>query len=69
MKNSQGLLGLLMWLVGVLVSLAVGFGMTSGGALNNAIPYIPNVITSIAGWIIVIGTIIGVVMAIVKAAK
>ena len=62
----KGLLDVIMWIVGVLVSLAVGFGMTSG---NLSIPYIPSIITVVAGWIVVIGVIIGVIMAIIKAAK
>ena len=61
-----GLLGGIMWIVGVLVSLAVGFGMTSG---TLSIPYIPEIVTVIAGWIVVIGIIIGVIMAIAEAAK
>ncbi len=63
-----GLLALVMWIVGVLVSLAVGFAMTGTGPLNN-IPIIPAVVTSIAGWIVIIGTIIGVILAIVDAVK
>lgn len=59
------LLGVLMWIVGVLVSLAVGFGMTSG---TLTVPYV-QVIVPIAGWIVIIGTIIGIVIAIVDALK
>ena len=50
-----------MWLVGILVALAVGFGMTSKALV---IPWIPAIITIIAGWIVVIVTIIGAIMAI-----
>ena len=59
------LLGVLMWIVGVLVSLAVGFGMTSG---TLTVPYV-QVIVPIAGWIVIIGTIIGIVIAIVDTLK
>jgi len=62
----KGLLDVIIWIVGVLVSLAVGFGMTSG---TLSIPYIPSIITAVAGWIVVIGVIIGVIMAIIQAAK
>lgn len=65
MAKKSGFLGIIMWIVGVLVSLAVGFGMTS---LTLSVPYIPNVITQIAGWIVVIGVILGVIMALVSAA-
>lgn len=62
----EKLLGVIMWIVGVLVSLAVGFGMTSGTLV---IPFIPEIITNIAGWIVVIGTILGAIVAILKAVK
>lgn len=51
----------LAWIVGILVSLAVGSGMI-GKILT--IPFIPAIITVIAGWIVVIGAIISVVAAI-----
>ncbi|HUS50048.1 MAG TPA: hypothetical protein VMZ91_07775 [Candidatus Paceibacterota bacterium] len=60
-----GLLDVIMWIVGVLVSLAVGFGMTSG---TLTVPYVQPIVP-IAGWIVVLGTVIGVIMAIVKAIK
>ena len=59
------LLELIMWIVGVLVSLAVGFGMASG---TLTVPYVQPIVP-IAGWIVVIGTIIGVIIAIAKAIK
>ena len=61
-KNSPSLLGIITWIVGVIVSLAVGFGMISG---TLTVPYIETIVP-IAGWVVVIGTIIGVVMAIVQ---
>ena len=48
------------WLTGVLVSLAVGFGMISGAL---TIPYV-EVIVPIAGWIVVILTLVSVILAI-----
>jgi len=61
-KDKSKLVGLVVWITGVLVSLAVGFGMISG---TLTIPYI-QVIVPIAGWIVVVLTIIGVVLAIVN---
>ena len=58
-------LDVVMWIVGVIVSLAVGFGMISGAL---AIPYI-QAIVPIAGWVVVVGTIIGVISAIIKALR
>ena len=55
------LIGILTWIVGVIVSLAVGSGMIDG---TLSIPAIPSIITVIAGWIVVIGAILSVVLAI-----
>ena len=63
------LIHLVGWITGVLVALAVGFAMTGGGALNRTIPAIPSEITAAAGWIVVILTIIGAIMAIIDALR
>jgi len=62
-KQQMGytLMSVLAWITGILVSLAVGFGMIYG---TLGIPSIPDVITQIAGWIVVIGAVISVIMAI-----
>lgn len=61
-KNDQaGLMGIVAWIVGVLVSLAVGSGMIQGVL---TVPGIPAVVTVVAGWIVVIGAIVSVIMAI-----
>jgi len=68
-KNNNGLkrlLGLIAWLTGVLVSLAVGFAMTDSGPLNS-IPYIPQIVTAVAGWIVVVITIVAAILAIIEA--
>ena len=56
------LVHLAVWVTGILVSLAVGFGMT-GGILT--IPYIPDVVTVAAGWLVVVLTLLSVVLAVV----
>jgi len=68
-KNNSGLkklLAFIAWLTGVVVSLAVGFAMTGSGPLND-IPYIPQVVTAVAGWIVIIITIVAAVLAIINA--
>ena len=65
-KKKLNLIGIVMWAVGVLVSLAVGSSMI-GGVL--AIPFIPAIITTIAGWVVVVGALIGAVMAILGMIK
>ena len=49
------------WIVGILVSLAVGSGMIDGIL---SIPLIPDVVVAIAGWIVVLGAIISIIAAI-----
>jgi len=59
-KATLKLVNLVAWITGVLVSLAVGFGMISG---TLTVPYI-QVIVPLAGWIVVVLTIVGVILAI-----
>ena len=52
----------IIWLAGILVSLAVGFGMTDG---TLKIPFIADVITIVAGWIVITLTLLGVLLKII----
>ncbi len=64
-KPITNLVNVIAWITGVLVSLAVGFGMVDGVL---PVRWIPAVITVIAGWIVVILTIVSVVLAIANRA-
>lgn len=76
MARKGGILGTLVsfviWLTGIIVSLAVGFAMTTNGALNQSIPWLSGLlngaIVSAAGWIVIILTILSVVLAIIEKA-
>ena len=59
-KPVANLVNLGAWLVGVIVSLAVGFGMI-GKTLT--VPYL-GVATVYAGWVVVVLTLVSVVLAI-----
>lgn len=59
--------GFIVWLVGVIVSLAVGFGMVNG-ALSIE-PYIPDMITAVAGWVVVILAVLGLLLKIIDLAS
>ncbi len=61
-KQDGKVLSFVAWLTGVLVSLAVGFGMI-GGTL--AVPYI-GVVNVVVGWVVVATTVISAVLAILK---
>ena len=58
MANS--IISVIAWIVGVIVSLAVGFALIDG---TIAVPFI-GIVNIIAGWIVVIGAVISVIMAI-----
>ncbi len=60
-KSGFNFSALIAWLVGILVSLAVGSGMISE---TLTIPFIPSIITVVAGWIVVVGAIISIIAAI-----
>jgi hypothetical protein len=62
-KQGGKVLNFVAWLTGVIVSLAVGFALI-GGTLS--VPYI-GVVNVIAGWVVVITTIISAIMVILKA--
>ena len=55
------------WLTGILVSLAVGFGMAQG---TLAIPWLDainaSIVTVVAGWIVIVLTVVGVILAIIN---
>ena len=59
--GENNLVGILTWIVGIIVALAVGSGMIDT-TLN--IPGIPEIITIIAGWVVVIGAITSLILAI-----
>lgn len=62
-KKVKNLLNFVVWLTGVLVSLAVGFAMT-GGTLT--VPWLPGIITVVAGWIVVVTTLLSAVLSLLK---
>ena len=62
-KKQSSALNFVAWLTGVIVSLAVGFALT-GGTLT--VPYIPGIVTVLAGWVVIITTLIGVVLAVLN---
>jgi hypothetical protein len=58
----SGVWGFVAWLTGVIVSLAVGFGL-----VNNVltVPYIPLMVTEIAGLVVIILSFLGITLAII----
>ncbi len=68
-KQGKNILNIVVWLTGLIVSLAVGFAMV-GGSLT--IPWLDSigagVVTIIAGWIVIITTLISVALALLKKA-
>ena len=62
-KPISDLVNLGAWITGILVSLAVGFGMVDKVL---AVRYIPEIITVIAGWIVIVLTLVSLVLAIIN---
>ncbi len=59
------LLQFIVWLTGVIVSLAVAFGMIEE-ILTLGVLGIPNPVTIFFGWVVVVTTLIGVLLAIIR---
>jgi len=64
-KQSGRVLNLIVWLTGVIVSLAVGFAMI-GGTLTLPWWLGGNTVSMIAGWIVVVTTIVSAVLAVLN---
>ena len=58
----EKLLSLVAWLTGIIVSLAVGFALKAG---TLSVPGL-GIVNVIAGWVVIITTLLGVVLAIAK---
>ena len=59
------IVGILTWIVGIISALAVGSGMIDGTLMIPAISDIgSNIVVIIAGWVVVIGAILSLVLAI-----
>jgi type III secretory pathway component EscR len=58
----SALVNLAVWLTGVLVSLAVGFGMVDGVL---GVRWIPVSVTMVAGWFVVVLTLMSLILAII----
>lgn len=64
-KNQSKVLSFVAWLTGVIVSLAVGFAMI-GGNLSVPTWLGGDVVAMLAGYVVVITTLISVVLAIIN---
>ncbi len=58
-KKMNGFVGFILWLAVTLAILAVASGLIVGAL---AVPFIPAIVTVIAGWVIVASVVIGLVM-------
>ena len=69
-QNSGSILGFVAWFTGIVVSLAVAFGLINGtlglpGWLGGTSP-VGMFIVEAVGWIVLITTLIGAVMALLR---
>jgi len=59
--QENNLTGILIWIVGVIISLTVGSAMINQTLL---VPMIPVIVTIVSGWIVIIGSITSVILMI-----
>ena len=59
--SGNNLVAILTWIVGIIVALAVGSAMIDS---TLTVPGIPGIITIVAGWVVVVGAIISIILAI-----
>lgn len=64
-KQGGKILNFIAWLTGVLVSLSIGFAMI-GGTLTLPTWIGGSILATIVGWVVIITTVIGAVMAILQ---
>ncbi len=64
-SNIAALINIALWLTGVIVSLSVGFAMADGKLTLPTLLGGP-LVASIAGWIVIILTLLSVILAIVE---
>ena len=64
-KQNSKILNFVVWLTGVLVSLAVGFGMVDKVLTIRWLEWNGAIITVVAGWVVIVLTILSVILAIV----
>ena len=63
-KNSQ-ILNFVTWFTGIVVSLAVAFGMINGSLTVPILDQVPFLMITV-GWIVVVTTIVGAVLAVLQ---
>jgi len=61
-KYKSQALNIIAWITGIIVSLAVGFGLI-GGTLS--VPYI-GIVNVFFGWLVIATTIVGIVMVLFR---
>jgi hypothetical protein len=62
-KKVKSLLNFVMWLTGVIVSLAVGFALADGVLY---VRWIPEIVTQVSGWIVILTTLLSAVLVLLK---
>ena len=62
-KKVKSLLNFVAWLTGIIVSLAVGFAMIDGVL---SVRWIPEIVTVVAGWIVVVTTLLSAGLALLQ---
>tara|TARA_Y100000296_G_scaffold61451_1_gene71280 strand:+ start:2206 stop:2412 length:207 start_codon:yes stop_codon:yes gene_type:complete len=64
-KQTSQILNFVTWFTGVVVSLAVAFGMINGSLTVPILNQVPYLMMSV-GWIVVVTTLVGAVLAVLN---
>jgi len=59
----KNILSFITWLTGIIVSLAIGFAMINKYII---IPHIPIIVLIVAGWFVIVTTLISIALVFVK---
>jgi len=63
-KKTLNFSSFLAWIVGILVSLAVGSGMIQRVLIVPGLTFANSIVTVVAGWIVVIGALISIISTV-----
>jgi len=67
-KKMKKIINFLMWLTGVIVALSIGFAMI-GGTLSLPTWLGGATVAMLAGWIVIVTTVLGVVLEVIELVK
>ena len=69
-KKTKGLIGAVMWIIGLLITLVIAGLFLDGTSQSNVLlKYLPAIVHTFAGWILIASVVLTLIMAIYKRIK